>query len=238
MKNLISNLSQREAVTVARFLYPIWIVIGYFSLQYVPAALIVDGNATETANKIMANETLFRLGIAGSLLEPIIFVLAALVLYQLLKSVNKNHASLMLVFVLISAPITMFSALNSVAALLVLNGADYLKVFGTDQLHALTMLFLNLNEQGILIATIFWGLWLFPLGYLVYKSGYFPRILGILLIIAGFGFLLNPITRLLLPTSQATLTPILDVLTIGEVLFIAWLLFKGAKIPEAKTVEE
>jgi len=238
MKNLISNLSQHQAVTVVRFLYPIWIIIGYFSLDYVPTALIVNGDAVATANKILTNETLFRMGIASSLVEPIIFVLAALVLYTLLKPVNKNHASLMVVFVLLSAPITMFSALGQVAALLTINGGtDYLKVFGADQLRALMMLFLNLNAQGILIATIFWGLWLFPLGYLVYKSGYFPRILGILVIIAGFGFLLNPFTNFLLPNYQATLIPILDTLKIGEILFIIWLVFRGAKIPKTEKVK-
>jgi hypothetical protein len=236
MKNLISDLPQRQAVTVVRFLYPIWIIIGFFSLQYIPTTFIVSGDAVATANKILANEILFRMGIAGSLIEPIIFVLAALALYTLLKPVNKNHASLMVVFVLLSAPIAMFSALGRVAALFVVNGADFLKVFGVDQLRALMMLFLNLNSQGILIATIFWGLWLFPLGYLVYKSGYFPRILGILVIIAGFGFLLSPFTHLLLPNYQTTLAPLLEALTIGEILFIIWLVFKGAKIPETKRV--
>lgn len=95
MKNLISDLSQSQAVTIARILYPIWIVVGYFSLDYVPSTLVVAGNATETASKILANEMLFRLGIAGSLIEPLIFVMAALALYTLLRPVNKNHASLM-----------------------------------------------------------------------------------------------------------------------------------------------
>lgn len=235
MKNIVSNLSQRDAVMVVRFLYPIWIVIGFFSLQYVPTTLIVDGDVVATADKILANEMLFRIGIAGSMIEPIIFVLAALALYTLLKPINKNQASLMVVFVLLSAPIAILSAFGRVAALLVLNGADYLKVFEVNQLHALMMLFLDLNAQGILIATIFWGLWLFPLGYLVYKSGYFPKMLGILLIIAGFGFLLNPFTHLLLPGYQATLIPILDILTIGEILFIIWLVFRGAKIPGMKS---
>lgn len=235
MKNLISNLSQHQAITIVRFLYPIWIIIGFFSLEYVPTTFIVNGDAVATANKILANGTLFRMGIAGSLIEPIIFVLAALALYTLLKPVNKNHASLMVIFVLLSAPIAMFSALGRVAALLIINSADFLKVFGVDQLRALMMLFLNLNAEGILIATIFWGLWLFPLGYLVYKSGYFPKILGILVIIAGFGFLLSPFTYLLLPSYQSILIPILDTLTVGEILFIIWLVFKGAKIPETQS---
>ncbi len=105
----------------------------------------------------------------------------------------------MVIFVLVSAPITMLSTLNRIAALLLLNRADYLKVFATDQLYAQMMFFINLNEQGILIATIFWGFGYFPWGFLVYKSGYFPRILGILVVIGGFGFLLDPFVHFLLP---------------------------------------
>ena len=235
MKNLITDLSQSKAVTALRILYPIWFVVGLFSIMYVPTTLIVAGNAAKTASNIMANEMLFRMGIAGSLIEPIIFMLAALLLYKVLKPVNKNHALLMVIFVLVSVPITMLSTLNRIAALPLLNGADFLKVLGPNQLHVQMMLFLNLSEQGVLIATIFWGLWLFPLGYLVYKSGYFPRILGILVVIAGFGFLLDPFAHFLLPNYQETLSSILNILTIGEILFILWLVIRGAKIPETQS---
>ena len=240
MTNLFADLSQRKAVTVLRFLYPIWLVVGPFSLMYVPATLIVPGDATTTANNIMANELLFRMGIAGSLITQIIQILVVLVLYKLLKPVNKDHASLMVVFALVGVPISMLNTLNRVAALLLLNGADYLKVFGADQLHAQMMFFLDLNAQGILtISAIFWGLWLFPLGYLVYKSGYFPRIIGVLLVMGCFGYLLDSFTHLLLPNYanyEAILGPVILLLTIpGEFSFMGWVLFKGAKIPEMKS---
>jgi len=234
MKNRISDMSQREAVTVLRLLYPFWAVVAIFSIMYVPATLIVPGDATTTANNIMANELLFRMGIVGSLTTQLIFIFAVLVLYKLFKPVNKNHASLMVIFALVGVPIAMLNTLNRVAALLLLNGADYLKVFEPDQLHTLVMLFLNLNEQGVLIASIFWGLWLFPLGYLIYKSGYFPRILGALVVIAGFGYLLGSFTHFLLPNYEV-IFPVFELMAFGEILFILWILLKGAKIPEMKS---
>ena len=238
MLNLITDLSQRKAVTVLRFLYPIWFVVGLFSVMYVPATLIVSGDATTTANNIMANELLWRMGIAGSLIVQIVQILVVLVLYKLLKPVNKNHALLMVVFALVGVPISMLNTLNRVAALLLLKGTDFLKVLGADQLHIQTMFFLNMNEQGVVIATIFWGLWLFPLGYLVYKSGYFPRIIGVLVMMGGFGYVLDASTHLLLSNYanyEAILSPVVLLLTIGEILFMGWLLIKGAKIPEMKS---
>jgi hypothetical protein len=238
MTNRIADLTQRKAVTFLRILYPIWFVLGLFSIMYVPTTLIVPGDATTTANNIMANEMLFRSGIVGSLLVQIIQILVVLLLYKLLKPVNKNYAVLMVVFALVGIPISMLNTLNRVAALVLLNGADYLKVFGADHLHTLVMLFLNLNEQGVLIATVFWGLWLLPLGYLVYKSGYFPRILGVLLILGGFGYLLDFFTHFLLPNRadyEAIFFPAIILLTLGEILFMGWIVLKGANLPEMKS---
>ena len=234
----IADLSQRKAVTILRFLYPIWFVGGLFGVMYVPTTLIVAGDAITTANNIMANELLFRMGIVGSLITQVIQIFVVLLLYKLFKSVNKNHASLMVVFALVGIPIAMLNTLNRVATLLLLSGADYLKVFEAGQLHALVMLFLNLNEQGQLIATIFWGLWLFPLGYLIFKSGYFPRILGAWVIMGGFGYVLDSFTHFILPNYanyEAILFPLVLLLTIGEILFALWVVVKGAKIPEMKS---
>ena len=234
MKNLNTDISQRKAVTILRFLYPLWAVIGLFSVMYVPSILIVPEDAAATANNIMANELLFSMSIAGSLIVQLIHIVAVLVLYELFKSVNKNHAVLVVLLGLVGVPIAMLNEINKLAALLLLNGSDYLKGLGTDQLHALMMFFLNLNEQGILIASIFWGLWLFPLGYLIYKSGYFPRIIGGLVIIAGFGYLLGSFAQLIIPNYQL-IFQIFEAMTFGELLFMIWILIKGAKIPEVKS---
>ena len=174
----------------------------------------------------MDNELLFRMGIVGSLITQIIQILVVLLLYKLLKPVNKNIASLMVVFALVGVPISMLNTLNRVAALLLLNDP------------AQMMFFLDLNELGVQIATIFWGLWLLPLGFLVYKSGYFPRILGVYLMMGCFGYLLDSFSSLILPNYadyEAIFFPVTFLLTMGEILFMGWILVKGAKIPDIIT---
>ena len=234
----MADSSKRKTVRALRFLYLIWFLVAPFSVMYVPATLIVAGDAITTANNILANELLFRMGIVGSLITQVVQIFVVLLLYRLFKSVNKNHASFMVVFALIGIPIAMLNTLNRLATLLLLNGADYLKVFESNQLHALVMLFLNLNAQGQLIATIFWGLWLFPMGYLVFKSGYFPRVLGILVIIGGVAYVLDSFTHFILPNYanyEAILLPVFGLLALGEVLFALWVILKGAKIPETES---
>ena len=231
MKNFITNLSQQKAVTYLCFLFPLWALVGMFSILYVPSKLIVAGDAIATASNIMANELLFRAGIVGSLFTQLILIGAALLLYQLFKQVNKNQAMLIVIFALVGVPIAMLNTLNRIAALVLLNSEHYLSVLGTEKLNALVMLFLDLNAQGVIIASIFWGLWLFPYGYLVYKSGYFPRVLGILVIIAGFGYFLGSFIHLLFPGYTA-LYSALEFLTIGETLFMLWIIIRGAKLPK------
>ena len=232
MKSTFADLSQRKAVTILRILFPIWLVVGLFGIMYVPTTLIVPGDAAATANNLMANELLFNLGILSSLITQLIHIVFVLVLYELFKSVSKNQAALIVVLGLVGVPIAMLNALNQVAALSVLSGADYLAVFTADQSQALMMFFLNLNEQGIFIASIFWGLWLFPIGTLTYESRYFPRIFGHLMILAGFGYLLGSLARLLLPNAETIFFQVMDVLTYGEVVFWLWVLVRGAKLPE------
>ncbi|KKM81495.1 hypothetical protein LCGC14_1329230 [marine sediment metagenome] len=223
--NFSADLSQRKAVTILKPLYPIWMVVGLFGILIVPTILIV-GDATTTANNIMDNELLFRMGIVSSLITQIIQILVVLLLYKLLKPINKNIASLMVVFALVGVPISMLNTLNQVAALLLLNDP------------AQMMFFLDLNELGVQIATIFWGLWLLPLGFLVYKSGYFPRILGVYLMIGCFGYLLDSFTHLILlnyDDYEAIFFTVTFLLTMGEILFMGWILVKGAKIPDTIT---
>lgn len=222
MKEIISNLSQQKALTFLRILYPLWMVAGMFSLMYVPSALIVVGDAATTASNIIANEFLFRASIVGVLITSLIFIFAVLLLYKLFEPVNRTYSLLMVIFALISVPIEMLNVLNRIAALFLLDKADQM------------MLFLNLGAEGVFIASIFWGLWLFPLSYLVYKSGYFPKIMGSLVIIGGIGFLLGSLLHFLSPNSTALLS-IFDIMTNGEVIFILWLIIKGAKLPKTES---
>ena len=213
----------------AGLLYVLVSIPGAFALIYVPSKLIVHGNATATANNIAASETLFRAGIVCNLISQILFTWVALALYDLLKGVNRRHASLMLGLIVVSIPIALLNELNSIAALILVRGADFLSVFEKPQRDALAMLFLNLHNEGFGVAAIFWGLWLFPLGLLVYRSGFFPRILGGLLMLNCFSYVVNSFTSLLLPQYEGIVSRWMKPLGFGELLFMFWLLIMGAK---------
>jgi hypothetical protein len=198
-----------------------------FALIYVPSVLIVRGNAAATAQNVIASETLFRLGIVASLIAAIINLLVDLALYQLLKVVHKTMAWLMVIFVIVGVPIVMLNELNQLAVPLILSNADYLQEFTTGQLQALGLLLLNIYKQGLNIAQIFWGLWLFPMGYLVFKSGFLPKILGVLLIIGCFGYVIQSIAAFLALDFRVNL---IFYTSWGELLLPLWLLIKGVNV--------
>jgi hypothetical protein len=214
---------------LAGFLYLLIVPLGIFGALYVPSFLIVPGDAATTASNIMASESLFRLGIVSALLGPIIAILYVLILYKLLKPVSKDIAVLMVVVTLIGFPITMLNELTQLGVLQLLSGADYLTVFTTAQLQALAYLFVRLHSYGISIAFIFSGLWLLPLGYLVFKSGFLPRILGVLLIIAGFGYLIDVFAGFLFPGSNLSIGLFTG---LAEIFFLLWLLIKGVNVEQ------
>jgi len=212
---------------VAGFLYLLVIPLGIFGALYVPSKLIVAEDAAATANRLMASESLFRLAIVSDMLAPFVLIFVVLFLYQLLKPVDKNMAWLMVIFLLLGASIATLNKLNQFAALHILSGADYLNVFTNAQLQALALLFLRLYARGGTIAAVFWGLWLFPMGYLVFKSGFLPKILGLLLIIACFGYVIDSFATFLGYSVNIGLFAAL-----GEVLFILWLLIKGVNVEQ------
>jgi hypothetical protein len=214
---------------IAALLYLIMAPFAIFGNLYVPS-LVAPGDASTTASNIMASEGQFRLSIVSALVVQIGHILLVLVLYKLLKPVNRNHALLMVILMLVSIPIAMLSELNRFAVLLLLSGADHLTVFTADQLHALVPLFLDLHGHGIAIAQIFWGLWLFPMGYLVFKSGFLPRILGVLLVIGCVGYLTDSFASYFVPGFDAIIT---QVMSIGEFpLLPLWLLIKGVNVEQ------
>jgi hypothetical protein len=222
------NSIQRTA-RLAGFLYLLTMPFFIFGFFYVPSKLIVPGDAATTASNIVASEGLFRSGIVSWLVGQTISVVLPLLLYKLLKPVNKTHALLMVIFILISVPIAFINEVNHLAVLLLLSGADYLKAFRADQLQAQVMFFLDLHQQGIGVAQVFWALWLFPMGYLVFKSGFLPRILGILLMIACLGYLIDSFTFFLFPKFDVRISWFTFW---GEVFFPFWLLIKGVNVEQ------
>jgi len=227
MKTRTTETSPLVLARVAGFLYLIANLFAPFTLLYLPSRFIVSGDAAGTANNILASESLFRFGIVLNLFTFIGQIFLVLALYQLLKVVNRNMASLMVIFSLAAVPIAMLNELNSLAVLQLLKNPDYLKVFPIDQLQALAYLLLRLHSQGFLIAQIFWGLWLFPMGYLVFKSGFLPRILGILLMIGCFGYVIESFAAFLGYNMN-----IIFFTGWGELLLLLWLLIRGVNVEE------
>jgi hypothetical protein len=221
--------STKKAARRAGLLYLVMSLPAPFTLIYIPSFFMASEDAAATANKIRTSEFLFRFGIVGALIGWTLFIFVGLALYDLLKGVNKKHALLMLVLVLVSVPISFLNELNRIAALILLSGADFLSAFDPPHLNALVMVFLKLYGKGILVVEIFWGLWLFPFGVLVYKSGFLPRILGVLLIPAGCAYLAVVFTYLLFPHYGDVVSKVTSLLQLGELPIILWLSIMGAK---------
>ena len=221
----------RKQAHIAGVLYVLASITAVFAWIYVDGKLFVRDDATATANNIRAFETLFRLGIAAELLGSIIFIFVVLTLYRLFKPVNEKHAMAMAILLLISTPISLLAVLGELAALIVAGGGSFLSTFNQHQLDSLSYLFYRLHGQALVIAQIFWGLWLFPFGTLVIRSGFIPRFLGFLLFIAGAGYLVATFTVLVLPTYKQVGNQIAMILELGELPIIFWLLIWGAKVP-------
>src|SRR5205809_5927299 len=226
----------KKAARVAGAIYLSMVITGPFSLIYVPSKLIVRGNAAATAENILAHETMFRLAILADLVGAVIFICLAVALYKLLSSVNKTWASLMVAFVLVSAAVGFLNTLNNIAALTLFRSADFLTVFDKPQRDALGMLFVRLHSRGILINEIFWGLWLFPFGLLVFRSGFLPRFIGIWLMINCFGYVALCMIALLAADYYNAAFRWSQPILFGELAIMLWLLIKGAKVPAQSVV--
>ncbi len=223
-----------KAARVAGALYLLVIIIGPFSLIYVPDVLIVSGNAAATAANILTHETVFRLGILGDLLSGTVFLFLSFALYRLFKGVDQNLAAMLLILGgVMQTPIFFLNSLNWIAALTLVHGGGYLAVFTKAQQDALAMLFLHLHSQGAVVSLIFAGLWLFPFGMLVMRSGFFPRFLGIWLIAEGFAWPVLSLTGLFAPQYRDLVFTFSQPLFFAEIAIMFWMLVMGAKVRPA-----
>lgn len=223
--------SNRKTARTAGLLYLIVVVTGIFSLMYVPSQLIVWRDAAATVSNIAASESLFRWGIAAGFLCYTAFLVLPFVLFKLLSPAGRNSAVLMVAFVVVSVPISFMSLIKKLDVLSLLHGNGYLEALTGERLNAEVMLSLETSRNGMFGAQIFWGLWLLPFGYLVFKSGILPRVLGVLLMIGCFGYLIGFFGRLLID-AYATM-PIAKLVTLpgsaGEIGICLWLLIVGAR---------
>jgi hypothetical protein len=214
----------------AGLLYVLIAATAWVGLLYVPDVLYVTGNASATADRIRASEWLLRAGIATELFHQVVQIFLVLALYRLLEPVNEALArQLVILGALVSVPIVLVNVLNEIAALTLVGNADFLAALPRPQLDALAYLFLRLHSRGISVAAIFWGLWLLPFGLLVIRSGFIPRALGILLLVAGCAYVVDSTATLVLPQYAKTVSSVAGVLEIAEVPIIPWLAIWGAK---------
>ena len=220
----------KKAARIAGAVYLSMVVTAPFSLIYVPSKLIVRGNAAATADNILAHETMFRLSIYGDLVGQVIFICLAIALYRLLSGVNRIWAALMVAFVLVSAAVGFVNTLNDIAALILFRGGEFLTVFDKPQRDALAMFFLRLHSQGISIDEIFWGLWLFPFGLLVFRSGFLPRWLGVWLMINCFGYVVLSVIGFFFPAYNDKAFLYLQPVLFGELAAMLYLLIRGANV--------
>ena len=198
---------------------------------YVPSQINMRGDAATTAQNILSNEFLFRASIVNDIISSTIWVFMVLVFYRLFKQVDECQAKLLFAFVIVQIPTVFFMEAFNIASLMIFKG-EILKTFELTQRQDLAMLFLKMSDYGVLTLEAFWGLWLFPLAILVYRSRFLPRFLGVWLIITGFFYLVLSFTGLMLPHYKDMVLNSAFALPaeLGEVAFMLWLLIKGAKL--------
>jgi hypothetical protein len=224
----INDLSPRKTARIAGIFYLIFILTTVLATT-VRSGIIVEGDAAATANNIIASQGLFRGAIVIELVSAVFFVLAAWALYALLKPVNKNLALLFLLLNLGGVAVVCLNTLNLYAALQTLSGAPWLTAFQTTQLQAMAMNYLDLYTNGFLISQIFFSVWLLPLGYLVYKSRFLPKFLGLLLILDFFGNMSWFLQGFFLPEYPILAKPGNAISFIAEIALTAWLLILAVK---------
>ncbi len=214
----------------ARIAGALWLLIAVlagFVHFYVPSQLLVPGDAAATATRIMASEGLFRLGMAAELTLLAIEVVVAVLVYSLLRPVDRTLSLVAATLRVSMIVVHGVNVINQAVALLLVSGAGYLTVFGPDQRHALMMLFLDAYGAGFSLGMVFFGVHFFPMGYLIYKSGYFPRALGVLFLAAGTAYLIDTFALVLVANHTIGAPYFALPIIVAESAFPVWLLIKG-----------
>lgn len=221
--------NNKKTARLAGLFYLVVVITGVFSLAYVPSKLIVWDDPAITLANIRDNEILFRLSILSGIVCYLAFLILPLVLYRLLRSVDASFAKLMVALAVVSVPVSFVNLLHKVDVLSLVSSENYLSVFTDTQLATQVMLSLKQYDNGILIVQIFWGLWLFPFGYLVFKSRTLPKILGVFLMIGCFSYLANFTGFFLLPEyAEMKISSYVRLpASVGEIGICLWLLIIG-----------
>jgi hypothetical protein len=220
--------SLKKQSRLAALLYFVAGLPAPFALLYVPSVLIVRGDAAATANNVRHSELLLRLGMAGELFTATVVIFAILAFYHLFKSTSPKSAMAMMILFLVTIPMSYLNILNDLAAITFARGPEFLSGIAQPERDAFVLFFLRLHNQGLTLAQIFWGLWLFPFGIAVMRSGFIPRFVGTAEMIAGFGYVISSLVFLFLPASAQSIGQLAQILGVGEFASL-WLLIYGAK---------
>jgi len=223
--------TSKNTARIAGFIYLVVVITGMFSLAYVPKKLIDWNNGAATFSNITASPSLFRLGIYSSVVCYVAFVFLPIVLYKLLRAVNESQARAMVILALLSVPLSFNNLQHKYVALTLTGKESFLQNISIEDLQSKLMLSLNQYNDGLLLTTVFWGLWLFPFGLLVYKSGFIPKIFGVLLMFGCVGYLINFTGNTLFENySKIGIGKYMSMLpAAGEIGICFWLLFFGSK---------
>jgi len=205
------------------------VLIGPLTLLYIPNKLFVHGDAAATAANIAAYQGLFKVGMLADMLGSVILIFLVLAFYRLFKDVDQQLAVwLVITGGIMPATLSLVNFVNSAGALTVAQNPGFLSAFDKPQRDALVLLFVHLHEHQITAAEILWGVWLFPMGLLTYKSGFLPRFIGVWLIINGAAYVLLSGSRLMIPESAGRFFTYAQPALFGELAIMLWLLVKGA----------
>jgi len=220
-----SNISQNSLARLTGALYLLLVPLGVFGIIYIQEFLLVTGDTPQSIENILANETMYRWSILSAFTVQVIQILVAIAMYVLFKPYNRLAAILIVFFTIVAVPIAMLNELTHVGALMVLKSQALRDSFTIEQIHASVQLLLDLHSDGLMIAHIFWGLWLIPMGYVVIKSDFIPSIIGGLLIFAGLGYMLDTLLWFAFPNIDILVS---EFTFVGEPILTLWLVIMGA----------
>lgn len=235
MERAINSL--KKTARLSGLLYLVMGVTAAYGIMYVPLRIFIRGDAAATFENLLAKELLFRTGIVSHLVSQTVFVFLAVTLYRLFRDVDEFAAKAMVALVIVQVPIGFIMESFNITSLLIAKG-EVLNTLGPEKARDWAMTFLTLNRNAVAPLEIFWGLWLIPLGRLVYRSGFMPRILGVLLTLGGAAYILDSFTLLLVPGYRAYVSrPAMAAFAVAEISMILWLSIKGVTVKEAPSVE-
>ncbi len=221
-------MNANKTARLSGFFFLLMVVFGLFAEVFFRQKLFVPANAAETAARIISQSFLFRAGIVSDLLMSVCYLFTAIALYQLLASVNRNLAAVMVLFAAAGSTLLLINLLNEYAPLLILSGGSAWSGFSGNQLQSLAILSFRIYEHGYMIGQVFFALWVLPLGILIYQSGFLPKVFGILFAIETVCGLLAVIIHFLIPSSTLETALLLPAM-MAEFPFMFWLLIRGVK---------